>query len=584
MHKYEQAAPSQTLNRTQKRVRPTVQLRQMPDQFLQQTIGNQATAQLMQEGQTKDSEEETQYERATSLPVPLVQRIEKNFGISLDDVQVFYGSNKPDQLGAYAYAQGNQIHLAPNQEQHLPHEAWHIVQQRQGRVQPTSQLGDVMVNDQPHLEHEATAMGSLAASNQELENQYLSPQPGFALHPSQSVTQMARKTKNYSKNNDEEERAIHNNAITTIVDTIVTIVEQARQQSLQWSDLESRQESGYLQQWYGTAKDYCEDQNNLPSYFWANFGYAVETLACEALTHYSFGPYEVNFQVTHGHTRPDIVVLNNFQEIAWIDITSDGSETHIYDKDSSGWETKLFVYEVLYDSLDPLEVMSGSENPYFSEYGSYLEKERSIFSRERTRVKDSWSKKLRKYGDDHMPSTLRGGMRKREQLTTDFFTDIMGTELNSIRNKNQAIKGGIQELGGTYSEFGFKKARVNTGLIRRRIEQEARTNSTRERKHLAWRTKHSLYSDLNSYADHPLVKQFSEQFVPNNEDHLIIQMGFALHNALMKYDELVMLEETEQLENEAIEEIDDVLLQFPATLDVNALSSWITSAVRLLNN
>lgn len=582
MHKYQQAASSQTVNSTPKRVRPTVQLRQTPGQLLQQTIGNQATAQLMQAGLAKDSTNEPHYERSTALPEPLMQRIERISGLSLDDVQVFYGSNKPDQLGAHAFAQGNQIHLAPSQERHLPHEAWHIVQQRQGRVQPTSQLGDIKINDQSHLEHEATTMGSLAASNQQLENQYLPPQTGFSSFPSNSATQLARKTENYSKNKDKEERKRHNDAITRIVDTIVTIVEQSRQQALQWSDLESRQDSGHLQQWYGTARAYCEDQSNLPSYFWANFGYAVETLACEALAKYSFMPYNVNFQISHGHTRPDIVVFNNFQEIAWIDITSDGSETHIYDKDGSGWETKLFVYEVLYDSLDPLEVMSGSDNPYFSEYGGYLKNERSIFANEKTRVKNSWSQKLRRYGDKHMPSTLKGGMKKREQLTTNFFTGIMGDELESIRNKNQAIKGGIQELGGTYTEFGFKKAKVNTGLIRRRIEQEARVKSARERKLLELRTKQTLNLDLNTYADHPLVKQFKGQFARHNEDHLIIQMGFALHNALLKRDELVMLKETEQLEDEVIVEVDDMLQQFPTTLDVNELSSWITSAARLL--
>lgn len=32
-------------------------------------------------------------------------------------------------LQAHAYAQGAGIHLAPGQEQHVPHEAWHVVQQ-----------------------------------------------------------------------------------------------------------------------------------------------------------------------------------------------------------------------------------------------------------------------------------------------------------------------------------------------------------------------------------------------------------------------------------------------------------------------
>ncbi|MEL6127089.1 MAG: DUF4157 domain-containing protein, partial [Pseudomonadota bacterium] len=37
-----------------------------------------------------------------------------------------------------AYAQGSNIHLGPGQDQHLPHEAWHVVQQRQGRVPTTT--------------------------------------------------------------------------------------------------------------------------------------------------------------------------------------------------------------------------------------------------------------------------------------------------------------------------------------------------------------------------------------------------------------------------------------------------------------
>ena len=51
------------------------------------------------------------------------------------------------------------------QERHLPHEAWHVVQQAQGRVKPTMQLQDgVPVNDDQGLEHEADAMGARASS------------------------------------------------------------------------------------------------------------------------------------------------------------------------------------------------------------------------------------------------------------------------------------------------------------------------------------------------------------------------------------------------------------------------------------
>lgn len=99
----------------------------------------------------------------TGLPDQLKAGVENLSGLSLDDVKVHYNSGKPAQLNALAYAQGTDIHVAPGQEQHLPHETWHIVQQKQGRVEPTMQMKvGVPVNDDPGLEHEADVMGSRA--------------------------------------------------------------------------------------------------------------------------------------------------------------------------------------------------------------------------------------------------------------------------------------------------------------------------------------------------------------------------------------------------------------------------------------
>jgi hypothetical protein len=99
----------------------------------------------------------------TGLPDTLKAGVEAMSGMSLDHVRVHRNSAKPAQLNAHAYAQGSDIHLAPGQERHLPHEAWHVVQQAQGRVKPTMQMkGDVPVNDEEHLEHEADVMGAKA--------------------------------------------------------------------------------------------------------------------------------------------------------------------------------------------------------------------------------------------------------------------------------------------------------------------------------------------------------------------------------------------------------------------------------------
>lgn len=101
---------------------------------------------------------------AQGLPASLQAGVEALSGLSMDHVRVHYNSSQPARLQAHAFAQGQDIHLAPGQERHLPHEAWHVVQQAQGRVPPTAQLKQaVALNDDPRLEREADVMGAKAA-------------------------------------------------------------------------------------------------------------------------------------------------------------------------------------------------------------------------------------------------------------------------------------------------------------------------------------------------------------------------------------------------------------------------------------
>ncbi|MCO7188550.1 MULTISPECIES: DUF4157 domain-containing protein [unclassified Pseudoalteromonas] len=103
-----------------------------------------------------------QKNNTTGLPDNLKSGMESLSGMSLDHVKVHYNSSKPAQVQAHAYAQGSDIHLAPGQAHHLPHELGHIVQQAQGRVKPTTQVNGVNVNDDAALEHEADIMGARA--------------------------------------------------------------------------------------------------------------------------------------------------------------------------------------------------------------------------------------------------------------------------------------------------------------------------------------------------------------------------------------------------------------------------------------
>jgi hypothetical protein len=132
------------------------------------TAGPSAEAPAPQEDDQREKRQPASAKRRpnrTGLPDQLKSGIEELSGMSMDDVKVHYNSAQPAQLNALAYAQGSDIHVAPGQEQHLPHEAWHVVQQAQGRVQPTMQMKDaVPVNDDAGLEHEADVMGARAAA------------------------------------------------------------------------------------------------------------------------------------------------------------------------------------------------------------------------------------------------------------------------------------------------------------------------------------------------------------------------------------------------------------------------------------
>ncbi|MEM9992291.1 MAG: DUF4157 domain-containing protein, partial [Bacteroidota bacterium] len=105
-------------------------------------------------------------ENKTGLPDQMKTNLEAMSGFDMSDVRVHRNSSKPAQLQAHAYAQGTDIHLGPGQEKHLGHEAWHVVQQKQGRVRPTMQMkGNININDNVYLEKEADVIGTKILNN-----------------------------------------------------------------------------------------------------------------------------------------------------------------------------------------------------------------------------------------------------------------------------------------------------------------------------------------------------------------------------------------------------------------------------------
>ncbi len=140
-------------------------------QLANKNRGNTAASSLqkMADDYTKSTSTKFKHhENNTGIPDGLKATIEKASGYSMNNVKVHYNSSKPSQFNAKAYAQGNEIHIASGEERYLAHEAWHIVQQKQGRVKPTMHLNGAAINDDTVLEKEADVMGDklLAEANQ----------------------------------------------------------------------------------------------------------------------------------------------------------------------------------------------------------------------------------------------------------------------------------------------------------------------------------------------------------------------------------------------------------------------------------
>lgn len=183
---------------------------------LQRTIGNQAVGRLfagtvnvpVTHGQSVQYQDNLDKENKTGLPDDLKDGIENLSRMSMDDVKVHYHSSKPAQLQALAYTQGTDIYVGSGQEKHLPHEAWHVVQQKQGRVKQTFQARGVIINDAQELEREADDMGAKAfRMKQATRSHFFTPRPNFGVPPIQA--KLVKVGENRYADDDQEDSLVN---------------------------------------------------------------------------------------------------------------------------------------------------------------------------------------------------------------------------------------------------------------------------------------------------------------------------------------------------------------------------------------
>lgn len=246
---------------------------------------------------------------ATGLPDQLKSGVEDLSGLSLDNVRVHYNSSKPAQLNALAYAQGTDIHVASGQERHLPHEAWHVVQQAQGRVQPTRQLAT-------------------------------------------SSVQPAQLAARVDKINEEAKTGIHPNE-ESAADSIKNATDKAVI-AIATGPVADPKDPGWLGRFESLLKG--------GSGPWAaTLGYAVETIATPLCEGQKYGTGTLLSQQTRGGTRPDFVLSAPLSDNGWFDITSEAG--HVNNK-AGNWATRkdFPTYEIVYDQISPVDLTKARSN------------------------------------------------------------------------------------------------------------------------------------------------------------------------------------------------------------------------------
>jgi len=405
----------------------------------------------------------------------------------MDDVIVHYDSPRPARFRALAYAQGPEIHVAPGEKRHLPHEAWHVVQQKQGRVRPTVKAREVSLNDDTELEREASVMGAqamklanLAGANRAsmpplptLRDPYRARRVHRAflqiVGPASQPIQLLLNPVDYPTTY-QGVLTNHVNAVNLVTNELNHRVDAAHQQSIQWQTL-SQNADRFVQQWYITAQSYAQNPDLEPSLIHARFGYSIESMACQGLNNTTLHGLRIQTQVSHGHTRPDVVLseTSGNEDVAWIDITSEGSEGHIRGKQGSGWNSKPFVRELIYPQLQLRSLLEATSDPYFSEYGAFLAGERQIEMEAKERNRTIFRNQFLDLADREGWRTGTGNQANKRRRTRDFFMtsaadEGVEEEASSIKN----TRGALSDLKLNPGIFGFNQ---DSGQSNQRIKE-----------------------------------------------------------------------------------------------------------------
>lgn len=546
---------------------------------LQRTIGNQAVSHLASKPRTAPA-----HESIKGLPDTLKTGMENLSGLSMDSVSVHYNSPEPDRINALAFASGNEIHLAPKQEQHLPHEAWHVVQQFTGRVSQTTTDNGVAISDDQQLETEASEMGQKALSMPDsvFSDSGSDGTPNPPQTPNHAIAQYVvqrEKKKFQTLPNDNPTVVQYRDDIEHIIDDIDAHVDQARALAMQWRNY-LNSDKPHLANWAAAAKAYYDNPRIVPEFIHARFGYAVETLACDNLNT-NRGKLHIDYQVTVGSTRPDIVILdkNTKEQISWVDITSKDSQNHILGKSSSGWKTRPFVYEILYDPLKLNEILTGSSDPIFLALGNYLSDKHEIQTKEHAKKLQELTDALNKLRSDNNWETGYGNVKDKQEDTKKMLTSAP-LNMDLGLNVNLSAKGALALANLNPGPFGYAKGKTDSYAAKYWLDTTAAPKIKKKQDKLEVGLYNGVVYDTYNEQSIPFVFDYYHGYLETQHDSRDrVMTGLAVRIALDRYDQLdnieprIDLEETTPLEDGARTLLDAV----PTKANGEQLQKWVNT-------
>jgi len=112
------------------------------------------TGHMQESGDTvkkKQSEKTAAETNRTDVSDGMTKQFGGLAGVVFGNASVHFNSGKPAKLSARAYARGNKVHIGPKQEEPLKLESRHMVQQKQGLVEPTVEIDGQPTNEEERL-------------------------------------------------------------------------------------------------------------------------------------------------------------------------------------------------------------------------------------------------------------------------------------------------------------------------------------------------------------------------------------------------------------------------------------------------